>query len=96
MRKFKYKGRDGELYEVGIRGYDSALPLIQKRLEYWMPKETIEADKLKKTIQSIAVDVQRSITPEEANMMVENIKNFLISEIDSAEKFYVGKEKGDK
>ena len=56
-----------------------------------MPKETIEADKLKKTIESIAVDVQRNITPEEANMMVDNIKQFLISEIDGAEKFYVSR-----
>ena len=56
-----------------------------------MPRETIEADKLKKTIQSIAVDVQRNITPDEANMMVDNIKQFLISEIDGAEKFYVSR-----
>lgn len=91
MKKFIYKDLDGKSYEVGVKGTDNALSVIQKRIEINMPVETVEAEKLKKTIESIAVDVQRNITPDEANMMVNNIKDFLISEIDNAKKFYVSK-----
>ena len=59
-----------------------------------MPKETVDADKLKKLIDGIAIDVQRNITPDEANTMVETIKTYIIQEIDRAEKYYLGK--GDK
>lgn len=59
-----------------------------------MPKETIDADKFKQMIASIDIDCQRNITPDEANTMVEAIKNYLIQEIDRAEKYYLGK--GDK
>ena len=96
MRIYRYIDLDGEEKEHRELGDDCALSFIEKRLEYWMPKETIEADKLKKTVASIAVDVQRNITPDEANMMVDNIKQFLISEIDGAEKFYVSRENKKK
>ena len=93
MRTFKYVDLDGEEKEHRQLGENSALSFIEKRIEYWMPKETIEADKLKATVASIDVDVQRNITPEEANQMVKTIKDFIISEIDGAEKFYVSKER---
>ena len=97
MRTFKYidfaTGKEKILKQLGE---DSALPYITRRIEYFMPRETIEADKIKATIASIAIDCQRDITPEEANKMVETIKEYLIQEIDGAEKFYVSKERKNK
>ena len=96
MRSFKYTDFEGNKKILKQIGEDSALPYITRRIEYFMPKETVEVDKLKKTIESISVDVQRNITPQEANMMVDNIKNFIIGEIDGAEKFYVSREAKNK
>lgn len=93
MKKFRYRDFQGNLWEQKDLKIDSALPYIGKRINNCAPKETVDADRLKKIIASIAVDCQRSITPDEANTMVESIKNFIIGEIDKAEKFYVNKER---
>lgn len=95
MKKFRYLDRDGKTYEVGIKGIDSALPFIQKRFERWMPVETVETEKLKKTVEGIAVDIQRPLQPAEAYKMVETIKGFILQEIDNAEKFYISRKKGE-
>lgn len=89
MSKFRYIDRDGKEYEVGQRRIESGFPYIEKRIKYCMPKETVEVEKLKALVESIAVDVQRNITPDEANTMVSTIKNYILQELENAEKFYI-------
>lgn len=89
MVKFRYQELNGKTYEQKVLKEESAFPFIEKRIERAMPIETVEADAIKKTVSGIAIDCQRSITPEEAYGMVDTIKNFIISEIDNAEKFYI-------
>ena len=91
MKAFRYIDHDGEEYEVGALREDSALPYIQKRLGEVVPKETVDAEKLKRLVAGIEIDVQRNITPDEANTMVNTIKTYIIQEIDKAEKYYLGK-----
>ena len=93
MKKFRYTDFDGKTYERVIKCEFSALPYIQKRIEHSMPVETINSDKLRATVNSIAVDVQRNLTPAEVQQMLDAIKQFLLQEIDDAEKYYVNRGK---
>ena len=96
METIRYTDLDGKTYEQKIAGEKSALPYIQKRFERLIPVETISTDDLRATIQSIAVDVQRNLTPAEVQQAVDAIKNFMLQEIDNAEKYYVDRKGGKK
>ena len=91
MRTFRYTDFEGNKKVQKQLGEDSALPYITRRIEYFMPKETVEADKLKAMVASIEIDCQRDITPEEANGLVKTIKDYIIDEIDRLDKYYVSR-----
>lgn len=97
MRTFRFIDVDGNKYELSQNRIDSALSYIQKRIEYYMPIDVIEAEKLKKTVEQIAIKCTENITPEEAMALVETIKRFVISEIDNAQHYehYLYDRKGD-
>lgn len=55
----------------------SALPYINKRIEYFMPIETIDVEEVLKVIQYIRVNPTRACSPEEVRQIVEQIKALL-------------------
>lgn len=91
MRSFEYTDFEGNKKIQKQLGENSALPYITRRIEYFMPKETVEADKLKAMVASIEIDCKRDITPEEANKLVTTIKDYIIDEIDRLDKYYVSR-----
>ena len=68
---------------------DNALPIIEKRMQHAMPVETVDADKIRDLVSSIDIDVQRDISRAEAYQMLKMIKDFILQEIDKADKYYV-------
>ncbi len=59
----------------------SALPYINKRIEYFMPIETIDVEEVLKVIQYIRVNPTRACSPEEVYQIVEQIKALLTDAI---------------
>lgn len=55
----------------------SALPYINKRIEYFLPIETIDVEEVLKVIQYIRVNPTRACSPEEVRQIVEQIKALL-------------------
>lgn len=95
MKAIRFFANDGKEYEIWQPRIDTAFEFIRKRLERSVPVETIEAEKLKSIVAGLDVDVQRPITPTEANQMVSTIKEYIIGEIESAKKFYVSEKESE-
>ena len=55
----------------------SALPYINKRIEYFLPIETIDVEEVLKVIQYIRVNPTRACSPEEVRQIVEQINALL-------------------
>ena len=91
MKTIIFKDFDGHEWSVSQPRIDSAFPEIMKRLKEVVPVETVDAEKIKNMVASIEIDCQRDITPAEANKLVSTIKQYIIQEIDVAEKYYIGK-----
>ena len=76
----------GKVYEVGRNSKTSALEDLNKRIEYLLPVELIEADQMKKMIQGVNVKCDRALQPNEVEQLLNSFKAFLISSIDSMDK----------
>ena len=63
----------------------SALPYINKRIEYFMPIETIDVEEVLKVIQYIRVNPTRACSPEEVYQIVEQIKALLTDAVNNIE-----------
>lgn len=75
----------------------SALPYINKRIEYFMPIETIDVEEVLKVIQYIRVNPTRACSPEEVRQIVEQIKALLTDAVMNIEhhKRYLNKRGSD-
>ena len=91
MKRVVFKDFDGDLCEALVNRNDSALPIIQEKIERNMPVETVDVENVKKAVLSFNVNFQRSLTPDEAKTLVETLKGFILKEIDKADKYYVSK-----
>ena len=91
MKIVEFYDFQGHKWAISQPRIDNAMPLIQKRIKKTMPVETVDAEKMKSMVASIEIDCQRDITPAEANQMVNTIKEYIIHEIDVADKFYLSK-----
>ncbi len=75
----------------------SALPYINKRIEYFLPIETIDVEEVLKVIQYIRVNPTRACSPEEVRQIVEQIKALLTDAVMNIEhhKRYLNKRGSD-
>ena len=94
-RYIDFLGRDGKIYRAQQQGEDNALPFIQKRIEFYMPIETVKVEDITKLINDVHVDFKRDITKEEAKQIIEVIKHTLIDEVDKMKKYYIDKEQAE-
>lgn len=62
-------------------GTQSALPHIQKRIEYRMPIEMIDVSDIERAINGLHVVIDKPVSPEEVGTMLNEIKRFLLDEI---------------
>lgn len=91
-RYIDFLGRDGNFYRAEQRGENNALPYIQKRIEYLMPVEMVDIEKVKQIIQNLKVNYNRDITVDEAKFILQLIKQKLIEQIEQLNKYYINKE----
>lgn len=85
------------LLTVTEQADQSALPYINKRIEYFMPIETIDVEEVLKVIQYIRVNPTRACSPEEVRQIVEQIKALLTDAVMNIEhhKRYLNKRGSD-
>ena len=72
---------DGQWLAVRQIGERCALDDITKRIQYWLPIDTVDVDEVMKLIDYIRINVNRDCTPEEVKGIVESMKNFLTESI---------------
>ena len=98
MIRFVSRLPNGKLFVFTKNHERSALKHIQKRIEYWMPIETVDVEEMKKVINGIHVVIAESATPEEVGTIINEMKAFLIGAIDKMPKHerYLCKKEGDE
>ena len=87
MKKEFYQYQFGNMYKVGQSSNTSALQELNNRFEFLLPTYLIEADQMKKMIEGINVKCDRALDPNEVEDMLNALKQFLISSIDSMDKY---------
>ena len=91
-RYVDFIGRDGQMYRAEQRGENSALPFIQKRMEYYMPKETVVLSEVEQIIKDFKINYYRNITPQESKEIFEIAKTKIIEKLEELNKYYVSRE----
>lgn len=76
----------------------SALPYIQNRIKHKMPIETVDVEDVKKAISGFNIRIEQSLTVDEVNALVLEIKRFLFGQIEKMSKHerYLHNDKEDK
>ena len=74
---------DGQYQKIHQDQIVSALPYIQRRLQYSIGIDTVDVEDVKKLIRYINVNVSRPCQPEEVRGLVEQIKAFLTESVDN-------------
>lgn len=88
---------DGKYLLVKQKGERFALNEINKRIEYYLPIETVDVRDISKVIDYIRVNVNRPCSPEEVRGIVESIKDLLRDALENMPKHerYMYDKKGD-
>ena len=73
---------DGKYMIVHQKGERFAMEEINKRIEYYLPIETVDVEEVRKIVNYIRVNVSRDCTAQEVNGLVESIKNLLRDALD--------------
>ena len=80
-RRYLFPLMDGRFMEVKDKKVTCALPYIERRIEYYMPIDTIDVDEMLKVISFIRVNPSRDCSPQEVLQIVESIKGLLVDAI---------------
>ena len=85
-QKTIYPHVGGQFMEITENKEKNALPFIEKRIEYFLPIETVDVEEVKKLLRYINVKVNRDCTMEEVQMIVNQIRGFLADALDQLPK----------
>ena len=85
-KKYLFPLIDGRYLEVEQRKIQNAMPLIEKRIQYYMPIETVDVEDVRDVIRYIRVNVNRPCSAEEVNGLVEQIKSLMLDALDHMDK----------
>lgn len=86
-KRYLYPLFDGRFLEVHQNKITNALPYIQRRIEYYMPIETVSVDEVREVISYIRVNVNRPCSADEVNALVGQIKNLLNDALNHMQKY---------
>lgn len=84
-KKYLLKYFDGQFMTAEDQRIRSAIPFIERRLEYSMPIDTIDVPDVLALIDYIKVNPNRSCSAEEVRSIVEAVKSFLLEGIENME-----------
>ena len=73
---------DGQWLAIRRLGDNCGLNEINKRIEYWIPIDTVDVKAVMDLIDFIHINVNRDCTPEEVRNIVESMKSFLKESIE--------------
>ena len=77
----------GDRYmEVTENKEKNALPFIEKRIEYFLPIETVDVEDVRNLLRYINVKVNRDCTKEEVQAIIGQIRAFLAEALDQLPK----------
>ena len=77
----------GDKYmEVTENKEKNALPFIEKRIEYFLPIETVDVEDVRNLLRYINVKVNRDCTKEEVQAIIGQIRAFLAEALDQLPK----------
>ena len=86
-KKFLVKGIDGQWLSIRQNGERFGLNEVTKRIQYYVPIDTVDVKAVMDLIDFIRINVNRDCNPEEVHNIVESMKKFLKESIEKMQHY---------